>query len=103
MIADMAAGLRSLIAGVQAVDEKLRQKLVVCEALYSKLAESSHVIESDSRTAAELLLSIPPQDEGFIALVSELIAEGHVGTTLDGLVLPFLRSSEVPAFRALCE
>lgn len=103
MVADMAAGMRSLVAGVRAVDEKLRQKLVVCEALYSRLAESSHVIEADSRTAAELLLSIPPGDRSFIPLIAELVAEGHVGCMLDGLVLPFLRQSEIPAFRELCE
>ena len=103
MVVNMADALKALITGVRAVDDKLKQKLIVCEALYSKLAESSHVIDSDTRTASELLEAITPADASWIPLISELIGSGHVGTLLDGIVVPFLRSSEVDAFRKLCE
>ena len=103
MTANMVQGLRTLVDGLKKVNDLLRTKLVTLQMVYVSLTKSSHVIEADARTAANLLAEIPENDDVWIALITELMAQGHTGTILEGLVLPFLRQSEIPAFKALCE
>jgi len=103
MVAEMASGLNSLTEGVSEVTVALKQKLVTCELLYGRMCDSSNSSSSEIEVATQLLQDLGPEDDAWVSLVAELIASGTCGTALEGIVLPFLRKCDVPAFRQLCE
>lgn len=102
MTQDMKEGLLALKSGTEKVTTLIQQKLCVCESLLRRANDAVCVCESEKEIAAKMMCDCRMPDTQWVALVVEMVAQGDSASVL-GVVLPHLRESDVPAFRALCE
>lgn len=103
MIQDQVAALKKLTQGVDNVTELMKQKIVACEHCLAAISAQAHILKSERSLVDKILAQSDISNHAWMMLVVELINAGDFGDLLDGIVCPYLRESDVEAFRKLCE